>query len=82
MRLSSKDSFTCEKAPGNISNLQSSTDEDAEKIVDELPLEELYGFEEQEMIEEESVLVTDASDYAFVSVVASLRGVFVRVCAQ
>ena len=50
--------------------------------MDELPLEELDGFEKEEMVEEESVFVTDAGDDAFMSVVASLRSVLIRIGAQ
>ena len=50
--------------------------------MDEFPLEELDGFKEEEMVEEEGVLVADASDDAAMSVVAGLRRVFVRIRAQ
>ena len=66
----------------NATNLQSSADENDEQIVDELSFEELDGFEEEKVIEEERLLVADAGHDASVGVVAGLGSVLVRISPQ
>ena len=59
--------------------MKSSADEDKEEVVDKFSFEEFDGFEEEEVVEEESILVADAGDDATMGVVASLRRVFVGI---
>ena len=66
----------------NATNLQSSADENDEQIVDELSFEELDGFEEEEVIEKERLLVADAGHDASVGIVTGLRSVLVRIGPQ
>jgi len=62
--------------------LKSSADENDEQIVDELSFEELDGFEEEEVIEKERLLVADAGHDAPMGVVTGLRSVLVRIGPQ
>ena len=50
--------------------------------MDKFSFEELDGFEEEEVVEEESILVSDAGDDATMGVVASLRCIFIGVGPQ